>query len=105
VEWLLFSGQEHGFVYGDQHYQLYELYQREGVVMPYTMADFEKDFTKEHLHLLLPEERLKGLPPEERLKGLPPETLLKQLSLEERFQGLLPEVIEAYLLKLKKRID
>jgi hypothetical protein len=151
--WLLFSGQEHGFVYGDQHYhwhqpseravlnQLYELYQHEGVVMPYTMEDFEKDFTKEHLHLLLPEERLKGLapeerlkglapeerlkglapeerlkglapeewlkglPPEERLKGLPPETLLKQLSLEDRFQGLSPEVIEAYLSKLKKRID
>ncbi len=67
--WLLFSGQEHGFVYGDQHYhwhqpteravlnQLYELYQREGVVMPYTMDDFEKDFTREHLHLLPPEER------------------------------------------------
>ncbi|NJO18736.1 MAG: hypothetical protein HC877_24350 [Thioploca sp.] len=133
--WLLFSGQEHGFVYGDRHYQwhqpseravlnqLYQLYQHEGVVMPYTMVDFEKDFTKEHLHLLLPEERLqglppeerlqglppeerlKGLPPEERLKGLPPETLLKQLSLEERFQGLSPEVIEAYLSKLKNHLD
>ncbi|NJO16880.1 MAG: hypothetical protein HC877_14400 [Thioploca sp.] len=112
--WLLFSGQEQRFAYGDQHYQwrqlserailnqLYELYQREGVVMPYTIADFEKDFTKEHLHLLLPEERLQGLPPEERLKGLPPETLLKQVSIEDRFQGLSPEVIEAYLSKLKR---
>ncbi len=39
--------------------------------MPYTIEDFNRDFTKEHLHLLPPEERLKGLAPEERLKGLP----------------------------------
>jgi hypothetical protein len=121
--WLLFSGQEHGFVYGDQHYhwhdpgeravlnQLYELYQREGVVMPYTMKDFEKDFTQEHLHLLRPEERLKGLPaetivqqlsPEERLKGLSPEERLKGLPPEERLKGLSPEMIKAYLLKLNQ---
>ncbi len=111
--WLLFSGQEQGFVYGDQHYhwhqpserallnQLYQLYQREGVIMPYTMEDFERDFTREHLHLLPPEERLKGLSaetifqrfsPEERLQGLPP---------EERLKGLSPEIIEAYLAQLK----
>ena len=104
--WLLFSGQEQGFKYGDQHYhwhqpseravlkQLYELYQQEGVVMPYTMEDFERDFTREHLHLLSSEERLKGLPPEERLKGLPP---------EERLKGLSPEMIEAYLSILKRK--
>lgn len=68
-------------MYGEQSYhwhqlseravlnQLYELYQQEGMVMPYTMKDFETDFTREHLHLLAPEERLKGLPAEERLKG------------------------------------
>ncbi len=101
--WLLFSGKEPGFVYGDQHYhwhdpserailnQLYELYQREGVIMPYTMADFEKDFTREHLHLLSPEELLRGLPPEDRLKGLPPEELLRGLPPEERLKGLPPE--------------
>ena len=103
--WLLFSGKDQEFVYGEQHYhwrrlseravlnQLYELYHREGMVMPYTMEDFEKDFTREHLHLLPPEERLKGLPPEERLKGVPP---------EDRLRGLSAEMIEAYLLKLKK---
>ena len=37
------------------------LYQQEGVGMPYTMKDFERDFTSEHLHLLIPQERLKGL--------------------------------------------
>ena len=91
--------------------QLYELYQKEGIVMPYTMEDFNRDFTREHLYLLPPEERLKGLPPEERLKGLPPEerlkglpseTVFKQFSPEERLKGLPPEIIEAYLSQLKK---
>jgi hypothetical protein len=101
--WLLFSGQKPSFVYGDQHYhwhqpservvlnQLYELYQQEGVVMSYTMEDFERDFTREHLHLLSPEERLKGLPPEEWLKNLPLEEWLKGLPPEERLKGLPPE--------------
>ena len=61
--------------------------------MPYTMEDFEKNFTREHLHLLLPEERL---------KGLPAETILKQFSLEERLKGISPEVIKAYLSKLNQ---
>jgi len=112
--WLLFSGQAEEFGYGEQHYhwqqpseramlnQLYELYQKEGIVMPYTMEDFNRDFTREHLYLLPPEERLKGLPPEERLKGLPSETVFKQFSPEERLKGLPPEIIEAYLSQLKK---
>jgi hypothetical protein len=103
--WQLFSGKAAEFAYGDQYYdwrclsekavlnQLYELYQKEGVVMPYTMTDFNKDFTREHIYLLQPEERLKGLPPEERLKGLPP---------EERLKGLPPEVIKEYLSKFKE---
>ena len=113
--WLLFSGKTQGFVYGDQHYQwqhpseravlnqLYELYKEEGVVMPYTMEDFNRDFTREHLYLLPPEERLKGLPSEERLRGLPPEERLKGLPPEERLKGLPPEIIEAYLAQLKKK--
>ncbi len=101
--WQLFSGKDDGFVYGDEHYkwhcptekamlnQLYELYKLEGGIMPYTMEDFNKDFTREHLHLLPPSERLKGLPPSERLKGLPP---------SERLKGLSPEAIKEYLSKL-----
>jgi len=102
--WQLFSGKDDGFVYGDEHYewhcptekavlnQLYELYKLEGGIMPYTMEDFTKDFTREHLHLLPPEERLKGLPPSERLKGLRLETVFEQFS---------PEAIKEYLAKLK----
>ena len=70
--------------------------------MPYTMEDFNRDFTREHLHLLPPEDLLKGLLPEERLRGLTPETIFKQFSPEERLKGLPPEMIEAYLSQLKK---
>jgi hypothetical protein len=107
--WQLFSGKAEGFVYGDTHYhwrsyrekaalnQLYELYQVEGVMMPYTMEDFDRDYAEDHLHLLPPEvvlnrysteERLKGLPAEERLKGLPAEERVKGLPAEERLKGL-----------------
>ncbi len=114
--WQIFSGKAAEFAYGNQNYnwhcfrekavinQLYELYyKKKGVIMPYTMADFNKDFTREHLDLLQPEERLKGLssetvfqqfPLEERLKGLPSETV---------FQQFPAEVIEKYLSKLKKK--
>ena len=90
--WLLFSAQGQKFAYANQHYhwrcpteqavlnQLYELYQCEGVVMPYTMEDFNRDFTEEHLYLLSPEKRLRGLPPEERLRGLSAEEIRAYLS-------------------------
>jgi hypothetical protein len=50
--------------------------------MAYTMADFRRDYVKEHLKDLTPEERLAGLAPEELLAGLSPEeraVLLKLL--------------------------
>jgi len=121
--WLLFSGKPQRFAYGDEHYQwrhpreravlnqLYELYKKEGVVMPYTMDDFNRDFTQAHLHLLPPEVVFKQFSPEERLKGLPPEVVFEQFSPEDRLKGLptetifeqfSPEVIEAYLSQLKK---
>lgn len=62
--------------------------------MSYTIEDFHRDLIKEYLHLL---------PPEERLKGLPPESIFQQFSPEERLKGLPPEVIEEYLSKLKKK--
>jgi hypothetical protein len=73
----LFSGSAAGIEYGATHYrrrsaetstllhQLFQGYQGEGIAMPYTMADFKRDFTKEFLKKLTPEERLEGLSPEE----------------------------------------
>jgi len=101
---LLYSGKEKNFIYGNQYYQwrrlnekallnqLYQLYQAQEVIMPYTIEDFNRDFTKEHLHLLAPEERVEGLPPESIFEQFPP---------EERLKGLPPEVIEEYLSKMK----
>jgi hypothetical protein len=133
--WAFFTGKREDFYYGDQHYQwrdprqkavlnqLFELYKLEGAVMSYTVEDFDRDYTRDHLHLLPTkevmnkyplEDRLEGLPseevmniypPEERLKGLPPEERVKGLTPEERLEGLTPEELEkiqAHLLKSTK---
>ncbi len=98
--WQLFGGKADKFVYGDKYYhwhyskqqsvlnRLYELYQQEGVSMSYTWEDFERDYTRDHLHLLSPDERLKGVPTTERLKGVPT---------TERLKGIPRQVIEEYL--------
>jgi hypothetical protein len=106
--WNLFSGVQGKVVYGSEQYRrhltemstlvnrLFENYQLEGLVMPYTWEDFRRDIVREYLDRLPPEERVKGLPPEERVKGLSP---------EERVKGLSPEEIEEireYLEKLGK---
>jgi hypothetical protein len=62
--------------------QLFERLRREGLVMAYTMEDFTRDFIKEHLPELTPEERedvLRSLPPEERLAGLSAEEIRQYL--------------------------
>ena len=73
----LFSGSAERLAYGVAHYRqrsaetstvLYQLVQHfhgRGIEMPYTMEDFKRDFVKEHLKDLTPDERLEGLSPEE----------------------------------------
>ena len=46
--------------------RLFEQYELEGVTMSYTMEDFRKDYVKEHLKDLTPQELVDGLSPEER---------------------------------------
>jgi len=70
--------------------QLYQLYLKEGVDMPYTFEDFHREYTMPFIESLPTELRLKGIPPDERLKGLAANEVFKQYSLSE---------IEAYLLK------
>ena len=72
-------------------------YRSEGTAMPYTMADFRRDYILEHFPELSREDRL------EILRKLPPEVLLKGLSPEERMEGLSREVLESYLQKLRAR--
>jgi hypothetical protein len=69
-------------LYGTEHYQpisaesstlllrLVGGYRREGLDMPYTMADFRRDLAKELLEEMTPQERLKGLTLEQLLEGL-----------------------------------
>jgi DNA-binding transcriptional MerR regulator len=44
--------------------QLFANYQVEGITMPYTMEDFRRDYTRDHLELLTAEEILQRLPTE-----------------------------------------
>jgi hypothetical protein len=71
-------------------------YGLEGMAMPYTMADFERDAAERFLNKLTPEQRLRGLSPEQRLQGLPPEQLLSVLPFAE---------IESYVNKRKATQD
>lgn len=74
--------------------QLFERFQREGFSMSYTMEDFKRDYFKEQLAKLTPEQRrelLEFLPTEDRLAGLPA---------EERMAGLTQEQIQQYLNQL-----
>jgi hypothetical protein len=62
--------------------QLFGRFRGEGVIMPYTMEDFRRDYIKEHFPELPREERedlLRALPAEEVLAALPVEQIRKYL--------------------------
>ena len=62
--------------------QLLETFQAEGLLMPYTMEDFERDYVKKHFPKLTPEEKeevLRSLPPEMRLAGLSEQQIKRYL--------------------------
>jgi len=82
--------------------QLLEKYSLEGIAMPYTMEQFQKDYIKAHIEVLDPEEILSKFNTEERLKGLGAEEIFSKFNTEERLKGLGAEEIEFYLEKLKK---
>ena len=85
--------------------RLFENYQFEGIMMPYTIQDFRRDFTLEHIHLLSDSERLEGVPPEKRLEGISPEVRLEGLSPKKRLEGLLSEELKRLLQEVKEKID
>lgn len=98
---------------------LLESYGLEGMAMPYTMEQYERDVEErilaklpadrllarvsvaERLEGIPPEQRLEGIPPEQRLEGIPPEQRLEGIPPEKRLEGLSVEEIEVYLRKLK----
>jgi hypothetical protein len=70
---------------------LLEHYGLEGIPMPYTMEDYEREVEERVLRKLTPEQRLAGLTPEQLLAHLSPEQVLSRLPRAE---------IEKYLKKL-----
>ena len=58
--------------------------------MSYTMKDFQRDYVKNHLGVLSPDEVLNSFSPDDRLKGL---------SLSDRLKGISFEDIQQYLRK------
>jgi hypothetical protein len=81
--------------------QLLEYYHLEGMPMPYTMEDFEREAAENLLKKMTPEQRLQGLPPEELLAHLSPEQRLQGLSPEQLLSLLPLAEIEKYLKKRK----
>ncbi len=61
--------------------------------MPYSMVQFTRIFTKEHLHFL---------EPSEVLSQFPPGVVLKQFFPMDRLKGLTPTEIKEYLAKITK---
>jgi hypothetical protein len=74
--------------------QLFERYQGEDLVMPYTMEDFDRWYFKEHFAKLTPEEQREAL---ERLSPQQRRELFQVLPPEERLAGLSTEQIQQYL--------
>ncbi|WP_446008738.1 hypothetical protein [Candidatus Electrothrix sp.] len=79
--------------------------------MSYTMKDFQRDYVKNHLGLLSPDEVLdkfspdevlQHFTPDEVLEHFTPDEVLERLSLKDRLKGISPEEIELYLENLGK---
>uniref|UniRef100_UPI004055CFD2 hypothetical protein n=1 Tax=Candidatus Electrothrix sp. TaxID=2170559 RepID=UPI004055CFD2 len=123
--WHLFSGIPGEIEFAARQYRgktqeistvlnrLLKNYQLEGIPMAYTMEDFKKDYVKENLGVLSPDEVIKSFSPDEvmknfspddRLKGLSLNDRLKGLSLNDLLQGISFEEIQLYLKKHFKRI-
>jgi hypothetical protein len=93
--WHLFSGIPGEIEYAARQYRgktqeistvlnrLFDNYQLEGIPMAYTMEDFRRDYVRDHLGVLSPDDRLRGLTPDDRLRGLTPDDRLKGLSPDE----------------------
>jgi hypothetical protein len=77
--------------------QLFERFQGEGLAMPFTMEDFNRQFTKEHFAQLTPEEQREAL---DRLSPEQRRELFQALTPEERLVGLSEEQVRQLLGRL-----
>jgi len=121
--WNLFSAVREKVVSAAAHYRqdasdlssiindLFENYQLEGLVMPYTMEDYQRDVARRYLDQMSMEERLKGLsiddilrrfPADDILQRFSADEILQRFSADERLKGLSPAEIRTYLETLEK---
>ena len=119
----LFSDQVERVKFGQENYrprthnttsvlqQVFRGYRQEGLPMPYTMADFQRDYAKEHFKDLTPEEQaecLESVPAavvSKRIKKFSPRQLrelLASLSAEEIAKALPQQDVERILKQRKK---
>lgn len=73
--------------------QLFDNYRLENLDVAYTIQDFQKDYIREHLNVLLPDEALNRYSMDDRLKGLSPTDIANHLA---------PEDVKKLLEELKK---
>jgi hypothetical protein len=93
--WNLFSTVPEKVTYGASQFRgratgmssiinrLFQNYQLEGLIMPYTMEDYQRETAREYLHTLSVEEILQQLSVDERLHGLSADEILQRLSVDE----------------------
>jgi len=108
--WLLFSGDEKRVAFAMRHFglnnhdmstilsKISETYKIEGLNMPYTLEDFNRECLEESI------EKIKDLPEDEQeqiLAHLPPKIRIKGLDPKERLEGLSPKELE----ELRKLIN
>lgn len=98
--WHLFSGTPGEIEFAARQYRgktqeistvlnrLFENYQLEGIPMAYTMEDFKKDYVKENLGVLSPDDRLRGLSSDDVLQRFSSDEVLNNFSVEEIRQYL-----------------
>src|SRR4051794_15955659 len=96
--WNLFSGDQDRVAVAFQRLQprlqtwssllndLLEYYGLEGIAMPYTLEDYERDVAQKLLRKLTPEQRLEGLSPEQVLSLLPREEIENYLNKQQASQ-------------------
>jgi hypothetical protein len=80
--------------------ELFQGFQAEGLAMPFTMEEFERQFVKKRFPKLSPTDQaevLRDLSPEKR------GDVIQSLTPEERLAGLTPEQIQAYLAGLSPK--
>ena len=76
---------------------LLERYQQEKIDMSYTIQDYQKDYVRDHLNLLSPDDVLKRYSADEVLKRYSADDVLKRYSADDRLKDLSADDILANL--------